>query len=110
MEKPDRRAASAAYKEISRIAGVYAIRCSVSGQTWVGRSADLAAQRNNLDFQLRHGPHNAAMRAAWAAHGATAFSFETLEPAPAELTPAGRADFLRRRAAHWRAALGAAAV
>jgi hypothetical protein len=110
MDRSDRRAAVAAYREHKAQAGVYAVRCTATGEAWVGRSADLAAQRNSLDFQLRHGPNNAAMRAAWRAHGAASFSFEPLERAPETLTPAGRADFLKRRAAHWRQTLGAAAI
>jgi hypothetical protein len=61
MNRSDRRAVVAAYKEVKKIAGVYAVRCAAAGEVWVGRSADLAAQRNNLDFQLRHGPNNPAM-------------------------------------------------
>jgi hypothetical protein len=110
MRTSERRAASAAYREIKRTAGIYAVRCAATGGVWVGRSADLAAQQNSLAFQLRHGPNNAAMRAAWTAHGPASFSFETLETAPAELTPAGRADFLQRRASYWREQLGAAAI
>lgn len=110
MDRTARRESLAAYKEQTRAAGLYAIRCAATAQVWVGRSGDLAAQRNSFGFQMRHGPHNAAMRAAWTAHGAEAFGFEVLEMAPAELTPAGRADFLKRRQAHWREALAAAAV
>jgi hypothetical protein len=86
------------------------VRCAATGEAWVGRSADLAAQRNNLDFQLRHGPNNAAMRAAWRAHGAASFQFEPLETVPEILTPAGRNDFLKARSLHWRQALSAAAI
>ena len=110
MEKSTRRAAVAAYREIKTTAGVYAVRCQPTGQVWVGRSADLAAQQNNLDFQLRHGPNNPAMRKAWTAHGAGGFSFEPLETAPETLTPAGRNDFLKARLTHWRETLGAAAI
>lgn len=110
MDKSERRAVAAAYKEAARQAGIYAVRCVATGETWVGRSADLAAQQNSLDFQLRHGPNNATMLAAWRAHGAETFGFETLEAAPGDLTPAGRSDFLKRRALHWREILGAAAI
>jgi hypothetical protein len=110
MEKSTRRAAVAAYKEIKAAAGVYAVRCAPTAEVWVGRSADLAAQQNNLDFQLRHGPNNPAMRKAWAAHGAASFRFEPLETAPDTLTPAGRTDFLKARLKHWRETLGAAAI
>ncbi len=110
MRTSERKAATAAYRERKRTAEIYAVRCAATGEVWVGRSADLAAQQNSLAFQLRHGPNNAAMRAAWAAHGAASFEFETLETAPAELTPSGRTDFLQRRALHWRERLEAAAI
>jgi hypothetical protein len=110
MNRSDRRAVVAAYKEVKKIAGVYAVRCAAAGEVWVGRSADLAAQRNNLDFQLRHGPNNPAMRTAWNVHGAAGFQFEPLETAPETLTPAGRNDFLKARSLHWRRALDAAAI
>ena len=110
MENSARRAAVAAYKEIKAVAGVYAVRCVATGEAWVGRSANLAAQRNSLDFQLRHGPNNPAMRRAWTAHGAASFQFAPLETAPETLTPAGRSDFLKARLKHWRETLGAAAI
>lgn len=110
MDKSARRAVVAAYKEAKATAGVYAVRCAPTGEVWVGRSADLAAQQNSLDFQLRHGPNNPAMRRAWTAHGAASFRFEPLETAPETLTPAGRGDFLKARALHWRQALNAAAI
>jgi hypothetical protein len=110
MDNTNRKAATAAYREARRSAGIYAVRCAATGEVWIGRSGDLAAQRNSLDFQLRHGPNNAAMRAAWTAHGAESFSFEPLEAAPDTLTPAGRTDFLKRRALHWREVLKAAPI
>lgn len=110
MEQSARRAAVVAYKAFKRTAGVYAVRCMPTGEVWIGRSADLAAQRNSLDFQLRHGPNNPAIRAAWTAHGAESFQFEPLEAAPETLTPAGRNDFLKARLKHWRETLGAAAI
>jgi hypothetical protein len=110
MEHSARKAAVASYKEIKAAAGVYAVRCLPTGEVWVGRSANLAAQRNSVEFQMRHGPNNPAMRAAWAVHGAACFCFEPIETAPEQLTPAGRRDFLKARALHWRQALGAAAI
>ena len=110
MEKSARRAVAAAYKEARKTAGVYAVRCTPTAEVWVGRSADLAAQQNSFRFQLRHGPNNPAMKRAWSAHGAASFEFEPLETAPESLTPAGRSDFLKARAQHWRNALGAAAI
>lgn len=110
MEQQTRKAVIAAYKETKTAAGIYAVRCVPSGEAWVGRSANLAAQRNSLDFQLRHGPNNPSMRAAWSTHGGASFQFEPLETAPETLTPAGRSDFLKARLKHWRETLGAAAI
>ncbi|CAN7453043.1 GIY-YIG nuclease family protein [Phenylobacterium sp. LjRoot225] len=110
MEKSARRAVVAAYKEARKTAGVYAVRCAATGEVWVGRSADLAAQQNSLDFQLRHGPNNPAMRRAWTAHGASSLQFKPPETAPDTLTPAGCRDLLKARALHLRQALGAAAI
>jgi hypothetical protein len=110
MEASGRKAAVAAYREIKRTAGVYAVRCAASGDVWVGRCADLTARRNSLEFEMRHGPHNTGLREAWTTHGAASFTFEPLERAPEALTPAGCTDFLKRRAQHWRERLGAAAI
>jgi hypothetical protein len=110
MEHSARKAAVASYKEIKATAGVYAVRGLSTGEVWVGRSANLAAQRNSVEFQLRHGPNNPSMRAAWAAHGAACFRFEPIEAAPEALTPTGRRDFVKTRALHWRRTLGAAAI
>jgi len=110
MQHSARKTAVAAYKEMKATAGIYAVRCAATGEVWVGRSANLEAQRNSVEFQLRHGPNNPAMRASWAAHGADSFQFEPVETAPDELTPAGRRDFLKSRQQHWRQTLGAAAI
>jgi hypothetical protein len=110
MEKSERRAVAAAYKEVKKTAGIYAVRCVAAGEVWVGRSADLGAQRNSFAFQMRHGPNNPGMKRAWRAHGAASFHFEPLETAPEALTPTGRSDFLKARAQHWRNLLGAAAI
>lgn len=110
MDRSERKAALAAYREFKAEAGVYAVRCLATGEAWVGRSANLAAQANSFEFQMRHGPNNAAMRKAWAAHGAACFRFEPLETASADLTPAGRGDFLKAGCRRWRERLDAAAI
>lgn len=112
MSTIDRKAATAAYKERKPIAGVYALRCGPSGETWVGTAPDLATIENRLRFALRMAatPHRSLLAAA-KAHGADSFTYEVLEQveekdASAELI----AKRLKARQEHWCAALGATRI
>lgn len=80
MQREDRKAAVAAYKERKVQAGVYAVRCTASGQVWVGSAPDLSTIQNRHWFTLRHGsnPHR-TLQAAWTAHGEEAFTFDVVE-------------------------------
>ena len=111
MSNQLRKAAVAAYKERRADAGIYALRCAATGQTWVGRAADLATIWNRLSFTLRQGgnPHR-ALQAAWRAHGAEAFTFEEIERLDEE-TPGYLSDrALKDRLDHWRKQLNAEAI
>lgn len=111
MKGAARKAAVAAYKELKRAAGIYAVRCTPTGQCWLGRAADLSAIETRIWFSLRHGSaSNPALQAAWQAHGAAAFTFEEIERLAAEDNAYVRDALLKERLAHWRAALGAAAL
>jgi hypothetical protein len=112
MDKQSRRLAVSAYKERKVPQGIYAVRCAVSGEVWVGQSPNLAQQPNRIRFGLRQGGHpNPALRAAWAAHGEAAFAFEVLETVDVEdLSAYARANLLKDRDAFWRAELGAAKI
>jgi hypothetical protein len=112
MDKQSRRQAVSDYKERKVSKGVFAVRCAASGETWVGQSRNLEQQRNGIWFGLRQGGHpNPALRAAWAAHGEAALSFEVLEAIDDEgLSAYGRDSLLKDRAAHWRAELGATKI
>ena len=109
MDKTARREAIRDYKEKKPIAGVYAIRCSATGEAWVAGAPNVEPQEQRHWFGLRTGGHaNKALQAAWTAHGADAFTFEILERLDdADLTPLGRADLIKSRERHWRDALGA---
>ena len=111
MQRIDRRAAIAAYKKRKSIAGIYAIRCTASGEIWVGQTLDLDKVWNRIGFTLRGGanPHR-ALQGAWKAHGAEAFSFEALERLEDEPLEFARQSQLNERTAVWRAKLGAAAI
>lgn len=106
MDKAQRRAAAAAYKEQPTAAGVYAVRCGPG--VWVGATPTLDTLENRMRFALRMGGwHNRALQTAFVASGEAGFSFEPLERAPADQGEVGRKSWLAGRAAHWREVLGA---
>ena len=111
MQKAERRAAVAAFKERKVVSGVFVVRCPPSGEAWVGASRNLEAQENSLWFSLRHGAHiNKTLQAAWDAHGPDAFAFEVLERLADDLSDLRRLDELKARAAQWRATLNCSAL
>jgi hypothetical protein len=111
MNKAERRAASAAYKERPPAWGVYAVRCAATGAAWVGASRHLDTQQNSLWFALRMGGClNKALQSAWAKEGEGAFSFEVLHRLPADTSELRRGDLLKQHSAAFRTALGAAAI
>ena len=111
MDKAQRRAASAAYKERLPAWGVFVVRCTASGRQWVGSSRHLDTQQNGLWFALRMGSClNKGLQAAWTEAGPEAFEYEVLHRLPAETPSFRRADLLKQHAAVWRETLGAAAL
>lgn len=108
MQPADRRAATAAYKERKVRAGIYAVRCAATGQVWVGEAPNLDGIANRVWFTLRHGGHrNAAMQAAWAAHGAEGLTLEVVETLPEAESAYLLGRSLSERRIHWQAHLGA---
>jgi hypothetical protein len=112
MDRQSRRDAIRDYKERKVSQGIFAVRCAVTGETWVGKSRNLDQQQNGIWFGLRMGGHpNAGLRAAWAAHGEADFAFEVLETIEDEdLGDYARDNLLKDRDAIWRAKLGAAKI
>lgn len=108
MEREQKKAASAAFKERKVFAGLFVVRCSVTDQSWVGRAPNLATIGNRLEFSLRQGViRNAELQAAWRAHGPESITWEELERIDDD-TPAYLADQqLRQRHAYWCAVLNA---
>ena len=108
MDKQDRRAAVAAYKERKPAFGVYAVICNATGDAWVGTSRHVDTQQNGLWFTLRQGGcRHAALQAAWREHGEGEFRYEELERLRDDYPDIGRLDELKRRQALWRARLQA---
>ena len=78
--KAARRQIADAFKERKIPRGIFAVRCSASGDTWVGSSPNLNAVRNSLWFQLRGGlSRHATLQEAWKQHGEEAFTLDTLQ-------------------------------
>ncbi len=107
--KQSRRDLVREYKERRSVAGVYVIRCTATGEVWVGGSRSIDAQWNSSGFSLRSGGHpNPALQAAWTAHGEGGVSFEILERIEDEtLTPMGVADAVKAGVGRWLTELGA---
>ena len=111
MRNDEKRAARAAYKERKAAAGVYVVRCTASGEVWVGQTRDLDKVWNRILFTLRGGAStHPALQAAWSANGEAAFAFEPLERLEEEALEFARQSALNERTAHWRAALAALAM
>lgn len=98
------------YKEQKTVAGIIAVRCTVSGAVWVTKTPDIAKRQSGLWFQLRMGSFpGKALQAAWNDHGEGAFTFEVLEEVEDEnalMVPV----LLKEREAYWRTALNASSL
>jgi hypothetical protein len=116
MDRTERKARVADWKERKVVAGIYALRCTPAdageaGGAWVGRAPDIGSIQTRLWFSLKHGssPHR-ALQAAWKAHGEAAFRFEVLESLePDESGPVAE-YLLRARHEHWLEKLGASKI
>jgi hypothetical protein len=108
MDRQERRAAVAAYKERKPAWGVYAVICNATGEAWVGRSTHLDTQQNGLWFSLRLGQGRCpTLQAAWRAHGEGEFRFEELDRLREDFPAIGRDSELKKRLALWTARLRA---
>src|ERR1700735_3605719 len=108
MDRNERRAAVAAYKQRKPAHGVFAVICTATGAAWVGCSSHVDTRWNGLSFALRLGtsPH-ASLQAAWTQHGEREFRFEELERLRDDFPEYARLDELKKRQALWRARLSA---
>jgi hypothetical protein len=102
MSGSHRKALVAAYKERPTIAGVFAVVCTASGQSWVGQSRHIDTQQNGLWFALRQGacPYR-SLQAAWLAHDEQDFRFEQLDRLAPDVSDLTRGDELKKRARLW---------
>ena len=102
----NKREARKEFKSRKTPKGIYAVRCSATGDAWVGSSTHLDSQQNGIWYQLRNGLHmNKAMQAAWNAHGEPAFSYQVLETFDEDLAPLLLNEQLKERRKHWEQAI-----
>jgi len=107
MDKARRKELTEGYAERKQPMGVYAVRCSASGEVWVAWTKNLDKRQNALWFEARMGnSREKAFQAAFTRHGEDAFSYEILEELE-ETNPHTLKTLLPERATHWRDKLGA---
>lgn len=108
MNKPNRKALVAAYKEKKTVAGVYAVICNATGQAWIGQSRHIDTQQNGLWFTLRlRSCRTPSLQAAWDAHGEAEFRYEQLDRLPEDVSELMVGPELKKRATLWLARLQA---
>jgi hypothetical protein len=111
MEGKERKAAVAAYKQRKVFAGVYAVRCTTTGERWIGRAPDLSTIQNRIWFALRHdGSRSASLQSAWNRYGEAHFVLEELERLDEDILPMSRDRLLKERLAYWREQFGAEGI
>jgi hypothetical protein len=112
MDKQSRRQVIRDFKEAKTKAGVFAVRCSATGEAWLGTSKNLEQQQNAIWFSLKMGASGRLhpdLHAAYRQHGAEAIVYDVVE-AIEELGTYGRDRQLKDRLTHWLAAMNAKKV
>ena len=108
MDRHERKVAIAAFKERKPAWGVYAIVSTSSGETWIGCSRNLEAQKSRLWFELGLGKcRHASTQSAWNRCGAAGFRFEELERLRDDIPEFERDDEMKQRERLWRSRLQA---
>lgn len=111
MDRQERKAAVAAYRQRKAAYGVYAVICTATGEAWVGTSRTVDTHKNRIWFELGVGTHaNGALQSAWKAHGAADFRYEELDRLRDDFPDYERADELKKRRALWQTRLRAAVL
>jgi hypothetical protein len=100
--KAARRQIADEFKERKVPRGIYAIRCTATGDVWVGSSTNLTAVQNSQWFQLRGGLHrSASLQRAWTHHTEQVFAFEVLEQFDEDVSPLLLSDLVRSKKKLW---------
>jgi hypothetical protein len=106
--KAARRQIAEEFKERKMPQGIFAIRCAVTGELWVGSSTNLEAAKNSLWFQLRAGLGRcASLQKAWKLNGEEEFAYEIVEKLDDDFSPLLLHDTLWEKKKEYAAQLGA---
>lgn len=109
--KTSRRELIRNYKERKTPRGIFAVRCTATGQVWIGASPNLDGARNSLWFQLGAGNHrNRKLQEAWTEHGETAFQYEVLEQLDENASEFEVRDLLKEKQQAWAGEMNAPLV
>lgn len=102
MTKESRKEAIRKFKERKPQLGAFAIRCTATGQVWVGASRNLDATRNGSWAFLRNAGHpDKSLQREWDLHGEPAFQYEILEKLEEDLPVIAIADQLNESKRRW---------
>jgi hypothetical protein len=102
LSKESRKEIIRECKERKSIIGVYAVRCTANGRTWVGASRNLEATKNGCWFCLRNGSHREkSLQQEWNASGEAAFQYEILGRLDEDIHPLGIDDSLKDMKGDW---------
>jgi hypothetical protein len=97
-----------AYKQTPQRKGVFKVRCSTSGETWVDTSTNLDSIKNRIWFSLRMGNHhNKKLQQAWNKSGEEAMHYVIVEVFEADVSGYALERLLKERKAYWLEALQA---
>jgi hypothetical protein len=76
----DKSEAKKKYKQAKRPMGVFRIRNTQNGKSYVGYSIDLQARINRQKTELKFGSHrNSELLGEWKSFGVSSFEFEVLD-------------------------------
>jgi hypothetical protein len=107
IAKSDRKEATREFKERKPSPGIYALRCSATGRTWIDSCPNLTAAQNSQFFQLRQNLHrNKELQSEWNTQGESTFTFEVLETLPDDTPSLNLRDLLTQRKQAWAAQSG----
>lgn len=111
MDRQERKAAVAAYRQRKPAFGIFAVICTATGEVWVGTSRTVDTHKNRIWFELGIETHaNGALQSAWKAHGAAEFRYEELDRLREDFPEFERDDELKKRLDLWQKRLRAARV
>lgn len=108
LSKESRKESIRKFKERKTLLGAYAVRCTTTGEVWVGVSRNLDATKNGCWFCLRNGMHQEkTLQDEWNAHGEAAFQYEMLDALDEDVHPLEVDGLLKELKNDWVARLGA---